>query len=57
LGEEVYDLQAICEMKVPEWKKINIEFGLGLQIARFAQAETMDMHSSDLIWDLCYSFL
>jgi len=43
LGEEAYDLRAICEMKVRDWKEINIQSGLGLQIARFAQAETMDM--------------
>jgi hypothetical protein len=46
LEEEAYDLQAICEMQVRDWKEINIQSGLGLQLARFVQEEMSEMMES-----------
>jgi len=48
LEEEAYDLRAICEMKVRDWKEINILSGRGLQLARFVQQEMSERMDPDM---------
>jgi len=48
LEEEAYDLRAICEMKVRDWKEVNILSGHSLQLARFVQHEMSGRMDPDM---------